>query len=378
MFSRNLILTLFFSSLAAIAVFQGCESGAASNQKGTVIKGTIQNAGDLQLFLDILNYDNSNTVIAKAGIDNSGNFEIPLEEGIDKGIYRMRIGVKKAFFMFDGTEKNITIEGDLEGFERYTFKLDGSPAASDLSAILNKQATGGLDEKGMIDYIKSSKYPLSASFIYLRAFPNNPDQLPLAKEVAQTLTASDPGSKYAQDFQKMIDAMEANIAVLKANQAIQVGLPAPDIKLESPDGKTFALSDLKGKIVLLDFWASWCGPCRKANPHLVATYNKYKNKGFTVYSVSLDGINPRIRARLNSEQEIDQQMKQAKQRWVDAIEKDGLVWDSHVSDLQHWNSPAAKIYGVRSIPQTFLIDRDGTIAAINPRYNLEEAILKLL
>src|SRR5690606_21714469 len=152
-------------------------------------------------------------------------------------------------------------------------------------------------------------------------------------------------------FQKMIDAMEANIAVLKANQAIQVGLPAPDIKLESPDGKTFALSDLKGKIVLLDFWASWCGTCRKANPHRVATYNKYKNKGFTVYSVSLDGINPRIRARLNSEQEIDQQMKQAKQRWVDAIEKDGLVWDSHVSDLQHWNSPAAKIYGVRSIPQ---------------------------
>ena len=104
----------------------------------------------------------------------------------------------------------------------------------------------------------------------------------------------------------------------------------------------------------------------------------YKSKGFTVYSVSLDGINPRLKNRFKTEDEVNQQMDKAKQKWLQAIEKDGLVWDSHVSDLQHWNSIAAKTYGVRSIPQTFLINRDGTIAAINPRNNLEEALLKIL
>ncbi len=136
-------------------------------------------------------------------------------------------------------------------------------------------------------------------------------------------------------------------------------MPAPDISLPGPDGKNHALSNLKGKVVLLDFWASWCGPCRRANPHVVETYKKYKDKGFEVFSVSLD-------------------RPDGKQNWIDAIAKDGLLWDNHVSDLQFWSSAPAAVYGVRSIPKTFLIGRDGKIVALNPREQLEEELLKVL
>ncbi len=373
-----LIFTTLFACAAGIGLFQSCNSGAAVNVKGTVVKGTIANAGGLQLFLDQVNYDNSNAVIAKVEIDNNGNFEAPIEEGLKNGIYRIRIGVKKAFFIFDGSEKTVNIKGDLQTFENYAFEIEGSPASKELCSFLKNNNSEVINQQAVAEFVKNSSNPLMASFIMIRFLANSTDQLPLAKEVSEKLSAADPQSKYALDYKKVVEAQEAQYAALQANQLIQVGLPAPDINLETPDGKKYALSDLKGKIVLLDFWASWCGPCRKANPHVVETYKKYKDKGFTVYSVSLDGINPQMRNRFKTDEEVNTQMENAKKKWLEAIEKDGLVWDAHVSDLKHWNSIAAQTYGVRSIPQTFLINRDGTIAAINPRNNLEEAILKIL
>ena len=118
-------------------------------------------------------------------------------------------------------------------------------------------------------------------------------------------------------------------------------------------------ASLKGKVVLLDFWASWCGPCRRENPHVVDVYNKYNKKGFEVFSVSLD-------------------RPDGKENWKKAIKDDGLVWANHVSDLQFWNSAPAATYGVRAIPQTFLIGRDGKVVAVNPRNNLEAELLKVL
>ena len=127
-----------------------------------------------------------------------------------------------------------------------------------------------------------------------------------------------------------------------------IGNKAPELKFNNPEGQPIALSSLKGKIVLVDFWASWCSPCRIENPNVVATYKKYKNakfknaKGFVVYSVSLDAN---------------------KDAWKTAIAKDGLEWQYHVSDLGGWSSLPARIYGVSSIPTNFLLDANGVILA---------------
>ena len=168
-----------------------------------------------------------------------------------------------------------------------------------------------------------------------------------ARVVTEAYDKEFPSSKYAKFYM-------ANVP----KGMPKVGEIPPNIKLMDTNGKELSLHSLKGKVVLLDFWASWCGPCRKENPNVVQAYGKYKDKGFTVFSVSLDSN---------------------KDQWLAAIKKDGLAWTNHVSDLQGWNSSAAKLYGVRGIPATFLKDKTGKIAAANLRgAELETALEKLV
>ena len=156
-----------------------------------------------------------------------------------------------------------------------------------------------------------------------------------------------PESKYTKE-------LETRVASVKP---LDIGSMAPDISLTSPDGKVVKLSSLKGKVVLIDFWASWCGPCRAENPAVVGIYNKYKSKGFEIFGVSLD-TDPA--------------------KWKAAIAKDNLTW-FHVSDLQGWSSSAAQLYKVNSIPFTVLLDKDGRILEKGLRsHQLEVKLAELL
>jgi peroxiredoxin len=164
---------------------------------------------------------------------------------------------------------------------------------------------------------------------------NPEEEMPFLTQLAEKFKKERPNSPQFQSFVSNIERMKV----------LSVGSVAPDIALNTPDGQTVKLSSLKGKYVLIDFWASWCGPCRRENPNVVKMYNRFKGKNFEIFGVSLDDN---------------------KDKWLAAIEKDGLTW-KHVSDLKGWQSAGAAAYQVSAIPATFLVDTEGKIVAKNLR-----------
>jgi peroxiredoxin len=196
-----------------------------------------------------------------------------------------------------------------DGLNRLNTLADKTPAGSENRKVLLLAFMNGAEQA------KSDDIYLAIANRFLKEFPNEKERnAALAERVKQM-------------------AMFA------------VGAPAPEIELMTPEGTMLKLSDLKGKVVMIDFWASWCRPCRAENPNVVRAYAKYKSAGFEIYGVSLDDKKP---------------------NWLDAIAKDGLTW-KHVSDLAGWKSAGAKTYNVQSIPATFLIDKEGKILARNLR-----------
>ena len=154
-------------------------------------------------------------------------------------------------------------------------------------------------------------------------------------EVADKFNREWPDNYYSKDFVQFVDRLRKTA----------VGQPAPEISLPDPNGKIVSLSSFKGKYVLVDFWAKWCGPCRRENPNVVKAYHQFKNKGFDILGVSLD---------------------RTREDWVQAIREDGLAWN-HVSDLKYFDSQAAKDYNISGIPFSILIDPKGIIVAKNLR-----------
>jgi peroxiredoxin len=150
------------------------------------------------------------------------------------------------------------------------------------------------------------------------------------------LNKIDPNVRNSPDYVYLSDRLETI-------KKVSVGQPAPEFTLNDPDGNPIAISSFRGKYLLIDFWASWCGPCRRENPNVVTVYNDFNDKGFEIIGVSLD---------------------RDREKWLGAIESDHLTWP-HVSDLQYWDSAAGKLYGINSIPANVLVDRGGIIVARN-------------
>lgn len=164
---------------------------------------------------------------------------------------------------------------------------------------------------------------------------------PLYASLAPSVKNSEAGKKMGEQLEKM--------------KVVAIGAVAPDFAMADTAGNMVKLSSLRGKYVLVDLWASWCGPCRQENPNVVRTFNKYKDRNFTVLGVSLD-------------------RPDAKDKWLAAIKKDGLTW-THVSDLKFWDNEVAKAWGVRAIPQNFLLDPNGKVVAKNLRGDALDAKL---
>ena len=367
-------------SLSVILLLSFCDG----NKKNSSfqLKGTLSDSKAETLYLEKLG-SAKQVIIDSVILDENGNFEFT-NYTPKIGFYRIKTNDKNfAMLVLDSADK-VTITGSVKDLGN-TFKVEGSPETTifieynnlsksrDIKLDSLNKAFQLLMETNKMD----SKRMDSLSAIFETPYNSiiNQSNILMVDKISKNtnmyssimaIQALDP-DKYS-DLYKSLDAglskkfpKDKNVImfheVVERMLSTNVGQFAPEISLPSPDGKEIALSSLKGKLVLIDFWASWCGPCRKEMPNVVKIYSKFKNKGFEIYGVSLD---------------------QDKEKWMEAITKDGINWPQ-VSDLKYWDNVAARIYNVQGIPYTVLIDKDGKIIAKNLRgQELEKKIAEVL
>lgn len=230
-------------------------------------------------------------------------------------------------------------------YERYNqFKMTANPDSNEVNKFSIEYQKIQQEETDLaVDYI--GKHP--GSFSSLMALGKFYRRLKVRQIEDLWDSLNDPlkQTSLGKEFRRQIDRMNA----------VQIGKIAPDFSARDTSGNLVSLNSLKGKYLLLDFWASWCGPCREENPYVVKAYQKFKAKNFEILGVSLDD-------------------ETTKEKWLNAIKEDKLVW-KQISDLKGWQSEVAELYHVRGIPQNFLLDPKGVIIATNLR---EEELLKTL
>lgn len=344
-----------------ILIISSCKE---SNDQQSV-SGKIDNASGKQV--DLIGFVNGEPdTIGTQVLSESGEFSIPVNGG-RLSFYQLAVENNGALVLaFDSTESPV-VEADLH-YINQNYSVSGSEDSKRISELFNKSVSyeTRLDSsmKLMREAAKTGnnaeRLELSVYYNdlrkeykeYLLDFIDQDTTSAANFSVLQRLDPKQDGEYFIKVRNGLAPRMQGNVFFdqlannvakieheAKMNEAIGIGKQAPDIVLPNPAGEEIALSSLRGNYVLVDFWASWCKPCRIENPNVVKLYNKYSDENFEIYGVSLD---------------------RNKDKWVKAIAADNLTW-KHVSDLQFWNSTAAKLYNVTSIPFTLLIDPDGKI-----------------
>lgn len=339
------------------------------------ISGNINNISNKKIYLQELPFSNRNPVIMDSALIKGGKFKLSAKAA-EEGLYRI-FTEDNASFIFVNDQRQLELKASDSSLSVQKTQIE-SPSNSYLNTVIREleQRSSELNiisqslndpkviadptlhlaqEKLMNNKVeeynnfllkkfRETTDPIIASFTLVTLVNTSIPNPMTIKESVEDLSKRFPDHKVVaavvKDFKSSIDANQQSSS-LGSDDIIAIGKPAPDFNMNDVDGKSFSLNELRGKYVLIDFWASWCGPCRGENPNVVAAYKKFKDKNFTVLGVSLD---------------------EDKNKWMEAIKADALTW-KHVSDLKGWGSPVVSMYGFNGIPYNVLIDPNGIVLA---------------
>ncbi len=361
----------FFLILASTTLFFcGCSNPDIQNSTSsfTTISGTIEGGAGQKLFLNKISNKQKGVVFDTIVIADDNTFDHQINTPLKLDYYVLTNNRRKQVYLITDSTENVIFNANFNSINSPT-EIKGSKHTEvyfemfDMAKEHNRSleelddkiiAAKTIDEKKLIGKEKKEKRETFRATLkeYIDKNADSPGiaglfeaidytkELELASQTINHLAKTIPYSNYYKIRETHVKAY-TNPNQKKAVRS-DTGKLAPNIELEDPDGVEKTLYELRGKVVLIDFWASWCGPCRRENPNVVKAYNKYNDLGFEVFSVSLDS---------------------SRDKWVKAIEDDGLIWDYHVSDLKKWNTPYKEpdSYNFNGIPHTVLVGRDGNI-----------------
>lgn len=364
----------YIIGLLALLSFASCKD----DDKFFNLEGSIKGMPQRSVVLEELGF-NETKQIDSTQSDKEGKFKL---KGIyvEPALYRLRMGEQIILVVIDG--QDIKIKSSWDDVTSYT--AEGSPASNSLATFMKQYISSSKEMLALemaADSLNTASAPDSIIALvqadldqksqdfknYIKRVSDTTKSLPVALFAASKLLNDNSESEFINTFAAGLpkrfadnqllsdfkDKVKEKMSSQEKATGPKLGTMAPDFTLTSLEGKSITLSSLRGKYVLIDFWASWCPPCRAENPNVVAAYSKFKDKNFTILGVSLD---------------------KDKDKWQEAVTKDKLSWN-HVSDLQGWESTVAALYGVQSIPANFLIDPAGKIIAADLRGSDLERVL---